>query len=379
MKSATRRKVGLVVTVLALAGLVGLSQEQAARAQWEASKHNNANTSLSVSTVEARQASAAHCARCHSDQGFVAWVAQLEKGDPGYIKGPDGKDATVAHLTSLGLTSKEARPITCTTCHDKEGDLRIVNNVSMLPSGFGVSAVGTGALCMSCHNTRNGRIDWKAEDKKSFGGPHHSSQTDIIMGKNVFFVNDTSESTTSPHAAFTGDSCTTCHMTLSEEPHKYEVPKDVCSNCHGAEYRPTSVQRPTRQLLDSVRVAVQARVLARAADIKVVQAYDSAKGTYSELLVNGSDIKGVTAIDTASGQISFTLKMANGDEVITRVADIRKAKLADGKPGEQVFTTADPMIRAAYNYLMVKFDGSNGVHNPSFVREVLLASSAALK
>jgi hypothetical protein len=379
MKSGIRRKLGLAVAVLAMAGLVGLSQEKAARAQWEASGHNNVNTSLGVSTVEARQASAAHCARCHSDQGFVAWVSQLQKGDSGFIKGPDGKDATVAHLTSLGLTSKEAKPITCTTCHDDEGDLRIVNNVSMLPSGFGVSAVGTGALCMSCHNTRNGRIDWKAEDKKSFGAPHHSSQADIIMGKNVFFVNDTSESTTSPHAAFTGDSCTTCHMSLSEEPHKYEVPRDSCSNCHGAEYKQTSVQRPTRQLLESVRVAVQARLLARAADVKVVQAYDAAKSTYSEKLINGSDIKGITAIDSTSGQIAFTLKMANGDEIITRIADIRKAKLADGKPGEQVFTTADPMVRAAYNYLMVKFDGSNGVHNPSFTREVLLASAAALK
>lgn len=379
MKFGIRRKVGLTIAVLALAGLVGLSQEEAARAQWEASGHNNVNSTLSVSTVEARQATAAHCARCHSDQGFVAWVSQLQKGDSGYIKGPDGKDATVAHLTSLGLTSKDAKPITCTTCHDKEGDLRIVNNVSMLPSGFGVTAVGTGALCMSCHNTRNGRIDWAAADKKSYGGPHHSSQADIIMGKNVFFVNDTSESTTSPHAAFTGDSCTTCHMSLSEEPHTYEVPKNVCSNCHGAEYKAASVQRPTRQLLDSVRVAVQAKVLARAAEIKVVQAYDTAKSTYTEKPIDGSEIKGVTAIDTASGQISLTFKMANGDEIITRIADIRKAKLADGKPGDQVFTTADPMVRAAYNYLMVKFDGSNGVHNPSFTREVLLASAAALK
>src|SRR3970282_109644 len=87
----------------------------------------------------------------------------------------------------------------------------------MLPAGFEARGVGAGALCMTCHNTRNGAITWNAADPRRFTAPHVAAQADVIMGKNVYFVNF-GENFVSPHAAFTGDSCL-CHGDANEVVH----------------------------------------------------------------------------------------------------------------------------------------------------------------
>jgi hypothetical protein len=50
-----------------------------------------------------------------------------------------------------------------------------------------------------------------------------------------------------------------------------------------------------------------------------------------------------------------------------------------GLPGNQIFLTSDPIVRASWNYLMIEYDGSKGVHNPPFVREMVLATLKALQ
>lgn len=206
-----------LLALLALGLMVALSNKEAIQKEWEQSAHNNGvmgAKTLSVATVEARAEGAAHCARCHSEQGFIAWLDQLKKGNPGNLVGPDGKPATVDYLKSLGLTRDQVKPVTCKACHDEDGDLRLANDTPMLPSGFKATAVGNAALCITCHNTRNGRITWNAEDPGRYTYPHASSQGDVILGKNAFFVDDTRE-WPNPHAFFTGNACSTCHMSLA--------------------------------------------------------------------------------------------------------------------------------------------------------------------
>ncbi|HEU4741841.1 MAG TPA: hypothetical protein VFS50_09645 [Meiothermus sp.] len=357
--------------------MVVFSQEQdpEKKAQWEKSAHNNVNTTLVNATVEARGATAAHCGRCHSDQGFRAWLPQLMKGDPGNIKGPDGKDATVAYLTSLGLTKDKAQPITCTTCHDEKGNLRVVNDTYHLPSGFSVSAVGEGAICMTCHNTRNGRQVWNAESKPNYGGPHEASQADVLVGKNFYFVNDTSDVRNSSHAFFTGAACATCHMDMNEESHTFKASESVCTNCHGQAMVPEFVQRPTRQLMTRLRVVMASKILGIRDRIKVVRAYDEANAKYTDnFAVDGRNIQGLADISTIGGQMVFKFRMADGSEVTTPIAEIREAP-----GGKQVFALNDPILRASWNYLMFKFDKSWGIHNPSFAREVLQTTINALR
>jgi hypothetical protein len=362
---------------VAIGGLFVFSQDQdpEIRKQWEGSRHNNVNTTMDQATVEARQAGAASCARCHSDQGFRAWLPQLLRGDPGPIKGPDGRDATVAHLTGLGLTRGTVKPVSCSTCHTDRGDLRIVNDTFHLPSGFSVAAVAEGALCMTCHNTRNGRITWNQETRPSYIGPHQAAQTDTLVGRNFFFVNDTSDVRNSSHAFFTGASCTTCHMTMNPEPHTFVAVENSCSNCHGKAMEKEVVQRPTAHLMSRLRSVMFSRILEVRGNIRVVRAFDAARGTSTDnFAVDGNQIAALADVQTVGGQIAFRFRMAGGGELISQVAEIREAP-----GGRQVFTLSDPIVRAAWNYLMIKHDGSLGVHNPRWTREVLQTSIEVLR
>ena len=49
----------------------------------------------------------------------------------------------------------------------------------------------------------------------------------------------------------------------------------------------------------------------------------------------------------------------------------------DGKTVLIPFT--DTLVKAGWNYLMIEYDASEGIHNPAFVNAVLDASIAALK
>lgn len=366
-----------VVCVALAAGMVVFSQATPQETAWEGSTHNNVATSLVHATVESRQATAAHCGRCHSDQGFRAWLPQLIRGDPGNIKGPNGQAATVEHLKTLGLTKADAKPVTCTTCHTENGGLRLKDSTPMLPSGFAVTAVGDGALCMACHNTRNGRVQWDTTDPKRYTGPHEAAQADMIVAKNFFFLNDTGDRT-SPHAKFTNGSCTTCHMSLNESDfsHTFKPPEQACQSCHGKDMNKEFVARPTRYLLGEVRNAMLKQVQGNTANIKVVKAYNAATGTSSDFVLEWRTVVGVEDVLTIGGQLALKVRLSDNTSVSSVLSEFRDGLAPNGKP---VFPTAHLLVRAAWNYAMVKYDGSSGVHNPSFSREALLATINALK
>lgn len=363
---------------LSLLGLVllagGLQAALGPADEWAKSKHNNKATTLVHATVEARGTAAAHCARCHSEQGFRAWLPQLLAGNIGPITKPDGSAADVPFLQGLGLTQAQAQPITCTTCHGEGFALRVQNSTPLLPAGFAATAVGDGALCMTCHNTRNGRIAWNTDDPKRYTSPHNAAEADVIMGKNAFFVDDTGERA-SAHAVFVRDSCVTCHMTLNKEPHTFKAADNSCISCHGPAMTKEFVQKPTEELLKQVRAAIEKRVLAVKEKIVAVRAYDPEKGTFTpNVTVDGKQIVGID-ITSVGGQIALILKLADKKEIYSQLGDIKDAP---GDAGKVIFATADPIVRAAWNYLLIKYDGTGGVHNPSFTREVLLATLKAL-
>ena len=339
--------------------------------QWATSGHANEELALDEATVETRQASAAHCGRCHASQGFAAWTEQLKKGNPGNIVGPDGKPATVEYLASLGLTKQTVKPIDCQACHTDTFELRIAGSAPMLPAGFDAKGVGKGALCMTCHNTRNGQVVWDKADPGRYTAPHHSSQADVIMGKNVYFVNY-GDQYVSPHAAFTGDSCVTCHMQLGEG-HTFKASESGCATCHGSGYEAAMVQKPVQILLDETAAAINARFIKHFRDkVTQVGAWDPVTDKTTTKPLDGSQIVSVTPTGI-HGQMAFEMKLKDGSTVMAQLGEI---KGADGKP---VIPTGDPLVRAMWNYLLVLWDGSNGVHNPSFVRTVLTATQQALR
>jgi hypothetical protein len=323
--------------------------------------------------VEGRGTTAAHCGRCHSEQGFKAWLPQLAKGNPGLIVQPDGSAATVPYLAALGLTKFSVRSQTCTTCHNDDYSLRVRGDTAMLPAGFQAKQVGAGALCMTCHNTRNGAITWNATDPRRFTAPHVAAQADVIMGKNVYFVNF-GENFVSPHAAFTGDSCATCHVKLSPAGHTFKVdPKTLCASCHGPKFSAEFVQAPTKGLMHDLAEAISARALAAKGRIATVDAFvEKTDQTTPNVRVNPAEI---TAFEPTEihGQIGLILKLSGARELASQLAGIKDAS------GAPAFSTADPIVRALWNYFLFHGDGSEGVHNPRFYRTVILTTIDALK
>jgi hypothetical protein len=367
----------LVVAAAILSGATVLSQASPQQVQWEKSGHNNVKSTMLESTVEQRQATAAHCGRCHSEQGYLAWLPQQQKGVPGNILGPDGKAATVEYLSSIGLNKAQVRPVTCATCHDAKGGMRVNNETGMLPSGFNAVGVGKGATCITCHNTRNGRINWSNENPGRYTAPHEAAQGDVLMGKNFYFVNDTGE-TASPHATSTGDSCVTCHKTNNaKDQHSFVVnSQTLCSTCHGLRYKGEQVQNPTHYLLEKLKGVIFAQIKKQGASIVSVAPFDEvthAPGKPVPFKI--ADMVAIDEIRSDGGQMSIEFETAAGDTWTARIADFRVGPAATDA---SAIPTTSNIVRGIWNYLMVEYDGSMGVHNPSMVRSVLNATIDAL-
>jgi hypothetical protein len=344
----------------------GFAAAQNPSADWQKSKHAIKELAVHEATWEGRKETAAHCGRCHSEQGFKVWLPQLLKGDPGLIKKPDGSAADEAFIKSLGLTKDQVQPTTCAACHSQGSALRIQDNIPLLPNGLSISAVGKGALCMACHNTRNGRIVWDTPDPKRYTGPHEAAQTDVIMGKNVFFYNDTGD-TASPHAVFTGNACVSCHKELSSGGHTFKPGK--CSECHGVKFKETFVQNSTVLQLKQLEKSIEKKVLTAKDKIACVTAWDpkTDKDT-PNVAIDGKQIKAAAIPTGIHGQIALKFTLQDGKEVYSQLGNIKDACGQQGKP---VFATTDPVVRALWNYLLFEYDGSKGIHNPTFTRNVL--------
>jgi mono/diheme cytochrome c family protein len=352
--------------------LVGIAAAQGPEAEWRKSKHANKELAQEGTWANRKEA-AGHCGRCHTEQGFRAWVPQLLKGDPTFIKKPDGKPVDEAFLNSLGMTKDKVNPINCDTCHTSAG-LRVQNDVPMLPNGIPLKAVGKGALCMACHNTRNGRIAWDSPDPRiKYTQPHEAAQADVIMGKNVYFYNDTGD-TASPHAVFTGDSCVTCHYSLSKGGHAFKAGE--CDACHGEKMKESFVQKGAEDLLKQLGALIQKKVMASKDKIACVTSWDEKTDKDTpNTPINGSQIKAVEIPMGIHGQISLTFVMQDGKKVMSQLGNVKDACGDKGKP---VFATTDPVVRALWNYLLFWYDGSKGVHNPRFTRNVLIATIDAM-
>lgn len=352
-------------TVPAVGSAAGIEDE------WATSGHANQELAVEESTVEHRAAGTASCARCHASQGFVAWTDQLAEGDPGALVGPDGKAATVEYLASLGLTEAQVKAVDCDACHTGDFGLRITQNTPMLPSGFAASSVGAGALCMTCHNTRNGKIAWDKQDPGRLTAPHHSAQADVIMGQNVYFVDYDAKDMVSPHAAFAGDSCVTCHMNAGGG-HTFKA-STSCATCHGSGYEASMVQEPMRALFDQTALAIGDRFLrVYGSKMATVGAWDEATDQTQTRPLSGADVRSAS-LTSIHGQMALELKLKDGSTVSTQIAQVKDAG------GKALVPTSDPLVRAGWNYLMLLWDGSYGVHNPTFTRQVLLATQQAMR
>lgn len=229
------------------------------------------------------------CVRCHSGEGFLTWKKNyLDNGDSRQLR-----------PTEVTWKAEDAHTQTCAVCHDPHdaGDtssnakVRISGDTPMLPAGFEATGVGRGAMCMVCHNSRNG---WSSNDPDAavqgrlglhedgdkvwdpayqayssasgapynltYGAPHQAAQTDVFMGRNAWFIG--SNALRASHS-YIKDTCVTCHMELTPAPsdlgvagstnHTFKSRHDICGNCHGSFSNADNLQSAVEAQLDQLK------------------------------------------------------------------------------------------------------------------------------
>lgn len=367
----------LTVVLLLGVGVVVAKAQADVRAQWARSKHGYRLAAYLEGTADGRRGlTAGHCGRCHTEQGHLAWLPQLERGNPGLIEQPDGKPATIGFLMDLGLNRKVVQPVTCNACHNPDLSMRAKTKgyTAMLPAGFRAIGVGAGATCMNCHNSRNGAIPWNQTDPRRYAAPHTASQADVIMGKNVFFT-DYNNNFISPHATSIGDSCVTCHMRKAKNnsSHTWKADANSCASCHGNDVTAKGVQEPVHTMIHKLEDAMRAKILAAAGRIRSLEPFNPKIYDFNDrITIDPATIKEIGFVEIR-GQPGVAFTMADGRKHSTQLGLLRDAA---GRPS---FSTADPLVRASWNYWLLEGDGSWGVHNPRFFRQVIADTLDALK
>ncbi|MBI4296777.1 MAG: carboxypeptidase regulatory-like domain-containing protein [Chloroflexi bacterium] len=378
--------------------------------QWEESGHGNFELAIDEATVETRAATAAHCGRCHSGQGFLAWTKQ---GDlTKQIQGKSG-NATVDELKALGLTRDTVQPQTCVTCHDPHnpgnisGDannatVRIMGDTAMLPAGFQAKEVGKGALCMTCHNTRNG-VRNDTVMSTAYSAPHTAAQADVLMGQNAYFVTLPQRS---PHAALK-DTCVTCHMQSTPPPkefsynqtgtnHAFKASTGICGDCHTKLFDGKAFQSGIEDKLHALGAKMGAYLLGKMGVQVSIQDYtphtfnNKSYDVKSDPVVINKD--NIAAIEPTEphGQQGFLVKLKTPVTVTYKPTGENPHTMSITEAEVQLgnFTTdgttalvplTDVLVRVGWNFFLVEGDDSFGIHNPDFARAVLDASLNALR
>jgi len=375
--------------------------------------HHDLQLTLDEATVESRGTTAAHCGRCHSAQGYKEYLNQLSQGNTGPLIQPQGQDLLAWLRDDLGLTQASVDGPGCATCHEPHAaELRFEGSTPVLPAGFAVSGAGKGALCMTCHNTRNGLHD-ATHPPTSTSAPHTPSQTDVFAGKNAYFVN--TDMSLSRHAA-AADTCATCHVallpvdsqghsTLSILPanytfggtnHTFKVNSSICTSCHSSSVTGEALQAQVSAGLTSLATAAGRTLYNNYLQPNVnpgfdVTAYDQASDRYSNGPVT------ITALPANSSSISFALEI-HGQESACMTLPAAIPVTWTGDPGptmitnlcfqlsslkfqgtnNQIIPNDSNLVKALWNYYLVKGDGSLGIHNPTYVFQILANTQAQL-
>jgi predicted CXXCH cytochrome family protein len=287
--------------------------------QWAQQAKDGAGHSNRQLAIQEGAGGSNHCARCHAAQGFARYAKNLAVGYYAYLTS-DGKPldptwpaatatntpATAAQLASWGMNKMEVESQTCQACHDPHSaanpnQLRIYDSIPALPNGMtNISGMGSGAICISCHNSRNGEhTDFQTQAGNSAGimapvaaltgfgrGPHTAAQGDFFFGFNAYFG---PRMNPSAHMAV-ADTCVGCHykaVTASDVAaketanHSFLVDNTICANCHSSNVDGAGLEAANKTQLDGLRALFASKLTttinaALAAGPLWAQAYDPA-------------------------------------------------------------------------------------------------------
>lgn len=291
--------------------------------EWAGSGHGDFETGMDEGLASGGNAVNANCGGCHTGQGYGLFIQQLESGNPLRTLTAANQSALNTVLNGRPATSRDTvQPQTCVVCHQAHnvgnsgantltgfavvlrGDFQpggaFAGSTPLLPAGFQANGVGMGALCITCHNSRNGGVgtfpngtatlhedadvnfDPAAAPTAYLGVPHEACQGDVLMGRNAYFFSGPNDITLpgftkiaqtgqrSAHS-FIADTCVTCHMEIAKAAganqtsdfpfgiggggtnHTFAIANDptkseesqinaICNACHGSSFQGTGVQ-----------------------------------------------------------------------------------------------------------------------------------------
>ena len=365
--------------------------------QWQTSLHGNYDLAIS-------EATSTSCARCHTAQGFLAWIDQ---GDlTKQLQGANG-NMTAAELAKV-VTPDTAEPQTCVTCHDPHAQgtttglttnatVRFTDNTAVLPAGFKATDVGKGAICITCHNTRNGVHD-DSFPVTSYQAPHAAGQGDVLMGENAYFV----PTERSVHS-FLQDTCVTCHLVESPAPADYSLPGngtnhafnasiEICSDCHAKTMDGKALQSGVESRLEALSAQMGAYLMKKLPAQFTIKGVTPGDTTGDAVVIDKSNVASIDVPEgSIHGQQGYTIHFKSAVNMTYTPAGATAKQTAsltevevqlgnitsDGT--KAVIDPSDPLVKVGWNYLLVAQDGSFGVHNPTFVSDVIGASAAAIK
>ncbi|MFO0757707.1 MAG: cytochrome c3 family protein [Byssovorax sp.] len=388
--------------------------------QWAQGKHADMTLAVLEGTVENRGTTAAHCGRCHTAQGFAQYARQLSQGYTGQLTS-DGKPAlpgnpspnaaTIDSLTALGLTKAEVQSQTCAACHDPHdatnpAQLRIYDTVAGLPNGMGqITGAGTGMICASCHNTRNGEHSDFVAAPSSYSAPHAAAQADVVYGFNAYYVNRYNPS---PHLAV-ADTCAGCHykaVTASNQEakqtsnHSFMVDNTLCANCHAANINGEALQAVYAAQVASLGTAIGNKVKGLIATALLpanggaftVRGWDPVTDYYSSAAASNVQINTLPVsveLFEVHGQVGFILTMAApiqfplvdvqgnpAGQLETNKVYLQSSSLKNAAGAAALFPANSDYLKASWNYFLLHGDNTKGVHNPPFYNAVLAATNA---
>jgi hypothetical protein len=329
--------------------------------QWLASGHGNYSLAIRTSAVEHRGSSAGDCGRCHSGQGFLAWVA---RGDRFASLADSGSGSETAGLAALGLADGTVQPVTCATCHDPHNPgstfrsqtekvpMRKVDAARMHPREFSGNAAGRSSLCIACHSSMTGAYNDVAYPRIKVDTAPHISQADVMFGENAYFVATGKQKS---HALIE-DNCIWCHAKPVPKPsaqgyprggasHSFRTERGLCARCHA-------------EMADGVLMdAMEGDIGRLKQEIEQALAREiGGPGSAPLRLIESEEAMAVEMLNhEGSNRVRFQDITLGG---IPLLATDRGQVLA----------------KAAWNYFLLQNDHSKGAHNPQFVAEVVAAT-----
>lgn len=282
--------------------------------QWENSQHGSGENMRTGS-----------CAGCHTSEGFIEKIT--------------GEDITSGAYNAVG----------CFACHDphENGDFQL-RTIDAVELGNGaIYNRGVSNLCVNCHRSRRNVDTYVVDSTELSGhyGPHHSNQSDMLLGENAYEYAGYDYDEDSWHTTGVAEGCVKCHFEVSVE---YEMGGHTF-------WMETEEDENT----DACNVDGCHATYTEIDEFDRVTAYD-----FDD---DGDDTEGVqTEIEDLMEELEGLLIGAGLLEYI--------AEDDAWEPTEDLVVADADSVGAVFNWAFVHEDQSHGIHNTRYAAALLKSS-----